>query len=71
MGPSRAGGRYSLAPGCLPASWLLLGVALNLFKPVGIARDFEIEAPVTGDARLPEVRSFVVLLGVQGRVGRS
>ena len=40
----------------------------QLKDSVLISRDPEIKPPVVIDARLPKVRSFVVLLGVQRRV---
>jgi len=47
---------------------VLLGMSLNFFHSVRVAHDLEVEAPSTGNAGLPEVLAFVILLGPQRRV---
>src|SRR5437773_11049654 len=47
---------------------VLLGMSLNFFHSVRVAHDLEVEAPSTGNAGLPEVLAFVMLLGPQRRV---
>ena len=48
----------------------LFRVASDILQDVGITFDEEIKTPVTGDAGLPTVFAFVVLLGAQGRVAQ-
>jgi len=45
------------------ATLALFRVLLDLFQPVGIADDSEVESPVVVYAGLPEITGFVILLG--------
>jgi hypothetical protein len=39
---------------------------LEVFQPVGVAYDLEVQAPVVIHASLPDVAGFVVFLGSEG-----
>ena len=43
-------------------------MGLQFGDAVGVAIDLEVESPILIDTRLPAVRGFVILLGVQARV---
>ena len=43
-------------------------MGFDFLQAVNIVFNLEVEPPGTGDAGLPEVLRFVVLLGVKGRV---
>jgi hypothetical protein len=44
---------------------MLFRVRDDLFNPVSIVHDAEVEAPVFGNPRLPNIVELVVLLGMQ------